>query len=169
MDRLTYIEKCNCESNKFCRFVNDLEQFSTNEKTYLSKQIVVGEFPKILYVSGVLAVWSLVAGIFDAILFPGIIVYAIFHGVIDYKVLTPPILFLVGNLIIKLIYIYSSLRESVKILDVLIAALPYAGSAYLLKKFIINDKLLSRAVTLYMKFKKQQFKHQVLSMIKIKS
>ena len=169
MDKLTYTEKCNCESNKFCRFVNDLEEFSSGDKVYLSKQIVVGEFPKILYVSGVLAVWSVVAGIIDAILFPGIIVYAIFHGVIDYKVLTPPILFLVGNLIIKLIYIYNSLRESVRTIDVFISALPYAGSAYLLKKFIINDKLLSKAVALYMKFKKQQFKHQLLNMIRIKT
>ena len=169
MDKLTYTEKCNCESNKFCRFVNDLEEFSSGDKVYLSKQIVVGEFPKILYVSGVLAVWSVVAGIIDAILFPGIIVYAIFHGVIDYKVLTPPILFLVGNLIIKLIYIYNSLRESVRTIDVFISALPYAGSAYLLKKFIINDKLLSKAVALYMKFKKQQFKHKLLNMIKIKT
>jgi hypothetical protein len=143
-----------------------MDEFSEQEKEVLTKQIVKGELPNVLYVSGVLAVWSVIAGVIDAILFPGIIVYAIFHGVIDYKVLTPPILFLIGNLIVKLIFIYRSLNQSLRIVDIIITALPYAGSAYLLKKFLINDKLLSKAMSLYLKNKKQEFKRQMFGYLK---
>lgn len=166
MEHLSYTEKCSCESNQFCLFVSEMDEFSEQEKEVLTKQIVKGELPNVLYVSGVLAVWSVIAGVIDAILFPGIIVYAIFHGVIDYKVLTPPILFLIGNLIVKLIFIYRSLNQSLRIVDIIITALPYAGSAYLLKKFLINDKLLSKAMSLYLKNKKQEFKRQMFGYLK---
>ncbi|MCT4603522.1 MAG: hypothetical protein N4A59_11555 [Marinifilum sp.] len=168
MDNLSYVEKCNCESNNFCRFVTDLTDFSVKEKEHLTKQIVTGDFPKILYVSGVLAAWSVIAGIIDAILFPGIIIYAVFHGVVDYKVLTPPILFLTGNLFIKFVYISRSLKGLIGVTDIVISALPYAGSAYLLKKFLINDKLLARAVGLYLKDKKQQFRKHLLNFVRAK-
>ncbi|NOU59807.1 hypothetical protein [Marinifilum caeruleilacunae] len=166
MKHLSYTEKCSCESNQFCMFVNEFNDFSDQEKELLTKQIVQGELPNVLYVSGVLAVWSVIAGVVDAILFPGIIVYAIFHGVIDYKVLTPPILFLTGNLIVKLIYIYLSLKHTVRTVDIMITALPYAGSAYLIKKFFFKDKLLTKAVSLYLKNKKQEFKRQMFGYLK---
>jgi len=144
--------------------VNHVDDFSPTEKAYLVKVIVNNSISGILYVSSILAGWSFIAGIIDSILFPGIIIYAIFHGVIDYQVLTPPILFLLGNIIAKLIYISVSLKGKVKIVDILIAVLPYAGSAYLLKKFLIKDKLLSKAIFSFLKMKKREMKRQVLNL-----
>lgn len=160
---LSYKEKCDCARSSFCTYVNHDEDFSTEEKTYLSKIIVNDNISGILYVSSVLAAWSFIAGLIDSILFPGIIIYAIFHGVIDYKVLTPPILFLVGNIIAKLIYISISLRGKVRYYDILISILPYAGSAYLLKKFLTKDKLLSKAVYAFLRTRKQEIKNQVFA------
>ncbi len=64
-----------------------------------------------------------------------------------------------------LIYIASNLKDRVKRNDIFISALPYAGSAYLLKKFLIDDKLLSKAVVLYLKEKKLQAKDYFLNLI----
>ena len=161
---LSFQEKCECAQSHFCTYVNHVTEFSPNEKAYLVKVIVNDRISGILYVSGILAGWSFIAGIIDAVLFPGIIIYAIFHGVIDYKVLTPPILFLLGNIIAKLIYISTSLRGRVKVYDILIAVLPYAGSAYLLKKFLVKDKLLSKAVFSFLKMRKQETKKQFLAL-----
>tara|TARA_R110001583_G_scaffold177463_1_gene332696 strand:+ start:693 stop:1211 length:519 start_codon:yes stop_codon:yes gene_type:complete len=165
---LSYKEKCDCARNNFCTYVNHDEDFSLEEKTYLTKTIVNDNISGILYVSSVLAGWSLIAGVIDAILFPGVIIYTIFHGVIDYKVLTPPILFVVGNIIAKLIYISISLRGKVKYYDILISILPYAGSAYLLKKFLIKDKLLSKAVYAFLKMRKQEIKNHIFIFLSIK-
>lgn len=159
---LSYKEKCECARSNFCSYVNLDKYFSSEEKVYLSKIIVNDNISGILYVSSVLAAWSFIAGLIDSILFPGIIIYAMFHGVIDYKVLTPPILFLLGNIIAKLIYISISLRGKVRYYDILISILPYAGSAYLLKKFLTKDKLLSKAVYAFLKTRKQEIKNQVL-------
>jgi len=161
---LSYHEKCECARSNFCTYVNHIDVFSPSEKEYLVKIIVNDSLSGILYVSSILVGWSFIVGIIDSILFPGIIIYAIFHGVIDYKVLTPPILFLLGNIMAKLIYISISLRGRVKTHDILIAVLPYAGSAYLLKKFLIKDKLLSKAVLSFLKMRKQEMKKQVLSL-----
>ena len=165
MEKLSYQEKCTCSRSSFCKYVERQEYFTVYEKEYLVKIIVNDNLSGVLYVSSVLVVWSFIAGIIDAVLFPGIIAYAIFHGVVDYKVLTPPVLFLLVNFLVKLIYIASNLKDRVKRNDIFISALPYAGSAYLLKKFLINDKLLSKAVVLYLKEKKLQAKDYFLNLI----
>jgi len=166
MNELSYTKKCTCESNQFCSFVNESDHFSEEDKQRLTQIIVTDGFSRILYVSGTLAIWSLIAGIIDAVLFPGIIVYAIFHGVVDYKVITPPVVFLLGNIFAKLVYISISLNGKIKIVDILISVLPYAGSAYLLKKFLINDKKMALAVSSYLKKKKQDYKYQLIAYFK---
>lgn len=163
---LSYKEKCDCARSNFCQFVDQADHFSLNEKNYLTKVIVNDNISGILYVSSVLAGWTFIAGLIDSILFPGIIIYAIFHGVIDYKVLTPPILFVLSNIIAKLIYISISLRGKVKTYDIFISVLPYVGSAYLLRKFLIKDKLMSKAVYAYLKTKKQEIKSRFLKYFK---
>jgi len=165
---LSYQEKCDCARSHFCTYVNHSNDFSISEKDYLTKVILDDEISGILYVSSVLAAWAFIAGIIDSILFPGVIIYAIFHGVVDYKVLTPPILFLVGNILAKLIYISISLRGKVKFYDILISILPYAGSAYLLKKFLTSDKLLSKAVYRFLKTRKKEIKSQIFNLFKQK-
>ena len=165
---LSFQEKCDCARSNFCQYVNHADDFSSSEKTYLTKVILNDNISGILYVSSVLAAWAFIAGLIDSILFPGIIVYAIFHGAIDYKVLSPPVLFLVGNILAKLIYISISLRGKVKSYDILISVLPYAGSAYLLRKFLIKDKLLSKAVYAFLKTRKLEIKKQVINSIKRK-
>ena len=165
---LSYQEKCDCARSNFCTYVSQNTNFSSNEKTYLTKIIVNDNLSGILYVSSVLAGWAFIAGLIDSILFPGIIIYAIFHRVIDYKVLTPPILFLLGNTTAKFFYISISLKGKVKTYDILISVLPYAGSAYLLRKFLIKDKLLSKAVYAFLKMKKQEIKNQIFSFLKRK-
>lgn len=161
---LSYKEKCECAQSDFCTYIHHTCKFSPSKKAYLVKVIVNDSISGILYVSSVLVGWSFIAGIMDSVLFPEIIVYAIFHGVIDYKVLTPPVLFLIGNIIAKLIYISINLRVKVKVYDILVAVLPYISSAYLLKKFLIKDKLLSKAVFSLLKMKKQETKKHVLSL-----
>lgn len=165
MNELSYQEKCDCARSSFCTYVNDQDVFTSTEKEYLIKIIVNNNLSGVLYVSSVLVAWSFVAGIIDAVLFPGLIVYAIFHGVVDYKVLTPPVVFLIANFSAKLIYVAIHLKGRVKFKDIFISALPYAGSAYLLKRFLINNKLLSKAVLVYLKSKKKQAKDYFLNLI----
>jgi hypothetical protein len=78
----------------------------------------------------------------------------IFHGIVAYKVLIPPIVFLIANVSAELILFAINLRDRVKFKYIFISALAYAGSSYLLKKFLIPDQFLSKAVVLYLKFKK---------------
>ncbi|MRT94050.1 hypothetical protein [Ancylomarina sp. 16SWW S1-10-2] len=165
---LSYKEKCDCVRSNFCTYVNHEKSFSSKEKIYLIQIILNDNISGVLYVSSILAAWSLIVTIIDFILFPGIIIYAIYHGVIDYKVLTPPILFLVGNVVAKFIYISVSLKGKVMYYDIIISILPYAGSAYLLKKFLIKDKLLSKAVYDFLKMKKQRIKNQFVNFFRKK-
>lgn len=165
---LTYQEKCKCAQSSFCAYVEKIESYSQAEKNYLTKIIVGNNLSGILYVSSVLVVWSFVVGLLDAILFPGVLVYAIFHAVIDYKVLLPLFVFVIGNFSAKLIYIAVNLKGKVKYYDIFISALPYVGSAYLLKKFLVNDRLLSKTVILYLNHKKSTLKEYLLKVFKKK-
>ena len=166
--QVEYQEKCLCARSNFCAYVQKSDRFSIDEKQYLTSSIVNDGISGILYVSTVLAGWAFVAGIIDSVLFPGIIVYAIFHGVIDYKVIVPPALFLVGNIFAKLFYISYNLKGKINTSDLFIAALPYAGSAYLLKKFLINDKLMYRAVGIYLNDRKNHLKQKLFSFLHLR-
>ena len=163
---LSYQEKCECEQSTFCTYVEGLDKYSREEKDYLTKRIVGNDLSGILFVSSALVAWSFIAGIVDFVFFPGVIVYAFIHGVIDFKVLFPPIAFLLLNFSAKLFYIAFHLKGKLKFNDVFISALPYVGSAYLLKKFLINDQLLSKAVVSYLKMKKQNIKKQFSNIFK---
>ncbi|RUT78537.1 hypothetical protein [Ancylomarina longa] len=160
--KLSYKEKCACERSDFCTFVYQSEGFNDVNKKYLVQAIVGDRISGLLYVSGTLTGWSFVAGIIDSVLFPGVFIYALLHGVVDYKVLMPPVLFLSLNLIAKIGYISYNLLSKVKFYDILISSLPYAGSAYLLKKFIVNDKVLSKAIYSYLKIKKKKIQYEIL-------
>ncbi len=103
MNTLFYEEKCACARSSFCTYVDDQDNFTSTEKDYLVKMIVNDNLSGVLYVSSVLAAWSFVAGVINAILFTGVIMYAIYHGVVDYKVLTPPVVFLLVSFSSKLI------------------------------------------------------------------
>ena len=78
--KLSYKEKCDCARSNFCKYVNHVADFSSSEKAYLTKAILNDKISGILYVSSILAAWPFIAGLIDSILFPGIIVYAIFKA-----------------------------------------------------------------------------------------
>ena len=152
---LTLDEKCNCNSDKFCSFVENFTDFSQEEVTHLQSTIINKKLSKVLYVSTMLATWSMLAGWVDAVILPLIIIYAIALPGAEYYPFLFPIIFTIVNAIFKFIFIYHRLNGVITIRENFLAIVPYIGSAFLLKNWFVGDPLLRKASLAYIAHQKK--------------
>jgi len=158
---LTYDEKCNCNSDKFCSFVEKYGDLSQSEITHLQSTIVNKKLSKVLYVSTMLATWSMIAGWVDAVILPLIIIYTIALPGAEYYPLLFPVVFTIVNALFKFIFIYRRLHGAITLRQNFLAVVPYIGAAFLLKNWFVGDPLLRKTSLAYMNYQKQLIVAQI--------
>ena len=163
---LTFDEKCACEKDRFCSFVETHEKFNTEEVRHLQSVILNKKLSRILYVSATLAVWSMIAAWVDAVILPFIIIYTIALPGAQYYPLLFPVVWTIVNAAFKFIYIHQKLGDAVGLRDNLLAVFPYAGAAFLLKNWFVGDPLLRKASLAYIAHQKKNATQKVLSFFK---
>lgn len=163
---LTFEEKCACEKDKFCSFVETHEQFNQEEIKHLQGVIINKKLSRVLYVSATLAVWSMIAAWVDAVILPFIIVYTIALPGAQYYPLLFPVIWTIVNATFKFIYIHNKLGNAVSLRDNLLAVFPYAGAAFLLKNWFVGDPLLRKASLAYIAHQKKQTTQKVKKFFK---
>lgn len=163
---LSYDEKCQCSRDTFCTFIEGDGEFTEDEKLYLQKAIVNDSISGILYVIAVLAGWSVVAFWVDAMLIPGATAYSVVKGEVSLIAFAFPLTFLLANVLLKFIYIHISLRSKISLKDNFVAVLPYIGSVYLLREYLVKDKILTKAVSLYLKEQRNVIKRTITGYFK---
>jgi len=165
---LSFEEKCACEKDRFCSFVETHEQFSEEEIKHLQSVILNKKLSRILYVSATLAVWSMIAAWVDAVILPFIIIYTIALPGAQYYPLLFPVVWTIVNAAFKFLYIHQKLGDAVSLRDNLLAVFPYAGAAFLLKNWFIGDPLLRKASLAYITYQKKLVIGKVLGYLKVR-
>ncbi|MCG8474676.1 MAG: hypothetical protein MI784_04255 [Cytophagales bacterium] len=158
---LNYEEKCRCSEDIFCRYIDNSDKFSAEDKKYIQRKILHKKVTGVLYVSSMLVGWSVVGAWIDAVLFPGAALATILSGEFEWMYVAPAIVFSIVNYMLKFSYVYLSLRGKVPLLSAMIAVLPYVGSAFLVKPYLLDEPKLRRAVMLFLAYQKDQFVHPV--------
>ncbi|MFY0686185.1 MAG: hypothetical protein JXQ90_03420 [Cyclobacteriaceae bacterium] len=157
-----------CKSDRFCQFVSREGAYEPHEVEHLQTTIISKKLSQILYVSVTLAVWSTVAMWVDMVILPFIIVYTIsFPGAVYYPLLFPVVWAMI-NAAFKFVYVTRVLGDVISTRDRLLAVLPYAGAAFLLKEWFVGDTLLRRASLDYISFHKKKTIRRVLSFVGLK-
>jgi hypothetical protein len=159
---LSFEEESRCSIDRFCAFVTDHEHFSQDEIRHLKSVILNKKLSHILYVSATLAVWSMTAAWVDAVILPFIIIYTIALPGAHYYPLLFPVVWTIVNATFKFLYIRRRLGTAITLRDNLLAVLPYAGAAYLLKSWFIGDPLLRKASLAYIAHQKKLAVQKVL-------
>ena len=163
---LSYEKECECSNDRFCSFVELHEAFSAEEIVHLQASILDKKLSRVLYISTILATWSLIAAWVDAIILPFIIIYTIALPGVTYYPLLFPVVWSIVNAALKFIFVRHRLGNAVSLRDNLLAVLPYAGAAFLLKGWFIGDPLLRKASLAYIKHQKKLVTQKVLNFIK---
>lgn len=153
---LSYEEKCSCSKDAFCSFVSDSTAFTSDNQVYLQRVILDKQLSGVLYVCTVLTGWSLVALWIDSVIIPAVIVYASLGMGAKLYALLIPVLFFLLNAILKFWYIRHSLKNVVSIWDSIMAVIPYAGAAFLLRPWLLKDALLRKAVAQFLSQQKKE-------------
>lgn len=163
---LTYDEKCACSNDRFCSFVEQHQDFTREEVNHLQGAILNKKLSRVLYVSSLLAVWSMIAAWVDAVILPFIIIYTIALPGAKYYPLLFPVVWTIFNATLKFIFIHQRLGSAVSIRDNLLAVFPYAGAAFLLKNWFVGDPLLRKASLAYISHQKKLVVQKVLNFLK---
>lgn len=159
---LTYDEKCACSNDRFCSFVEGHQDFTREEVNHLQAAILNKKLSRVLYVSSLLAVWSMIAAWVDAIILPFIIIYTFALPGAKYYPLLFPVVWTIFNATLKFMFIHRRLGSAVSLRDNLLAVFPYAGAAFLLKSWFVGDLLLRKASLAYISYQKKQVIQKVL-------
>ena len=163
---LSYEEKCACSADRFCSFVERHEAFSFEEIKHLQTAIINKKLSGVLYVSTILATWSMIAAWVDAVILPFVIIYTIALPGAAYYPLLFPIIFTIVNATLKFTFIHQRLGNAITLRDNFLAVLPYAGAAFLLKNWFIGDPLLRKASLAYIAHQKKLVIKKVLNVFK---
>ena len=165
---LSYEEKCECSNDRFCSFVESHGVFSQDEITQLQAAILNKKLSSVLYVSTILASWSMIAAWVDAVILPLVIIYTIALPGAKYYPLLFPVVFTIVNAAFKFAFIRRKLGNAIAIRDNLLAVFPYAGAAFLLKNWFIGDPLLRKASLAYIAHQKKLITQKVVNFLKWK-
>ncbi len=160
---LSYDEKCKCSIDSFCSFVESSGAFTTQEILHLQGTILNKQLSRVLYVSTMLASWSMIAGWVDAVILPFIIIYTIALPGAYYYPLLFPVAFTIVNAVFKFIFIRKRLGKVISIRDNFLAVVPYIGAAFLLKSWFIGDPLLRSASLAFIAYQKKLIIKRVLN------
>ena len=152
---LSYEKKCACNNDRFCSFVEEQGDFSREEIMHLQSVILNKRLSRVLYVSSMLATWSMIAAWVDAVILPFIIIYTIALPGAEYYPLLFPVFWTILNATLKFFFIQHRLGDAVSHRDNLIAVFPYAGAAFLMKNWFVGDPLLRKASLAYIKHQKK--------------
>ncbi len=163
---LSYDEKCACNNDRFCSFVEQQEDFSREEINHLQSAILNKKLSRVLYVSSLLAVWSMIAAWVDAVILPFIIIYTIALPGAKYYPLLFPVVWTIFNASLKFMFIHHRLGSAVSFRDNLLAVFPYAGAAFLLKNWFVGDPLLRKASLAYIKHQKKSAVQKIIDFVK---
>ena len=163
---LVFEEECTCCKDRFCSFVESHDDFSDQEISHLKDAILNKQLSRVLYVSTVLASWSMIAGWVDAVILPLIIFYTLAFPGAEYYPLLFPVVFTIVNALFKFIFIRRRLGEVISLRDNLLAVVPYIGAAFLLKSWFIGDPLLRKASVSFMAHRKNLIVQKVKSFFK---
>ena len=175
---LSYEEKCACNNDRFCSFVEQHGDFTREEIIHLQSAILNKKLSRVLYVSSLLAVWSMIAAWVDAVILPLIIIYTIALPGAQYYPLLFPVVWTILNATLKFMFIYHRLGNAVcqsmtvsdpatvSLRDNFLAVLPYAGAAFLLKNWFVGDPLLRKASLAYIKYQKKSAVQKMIKFLK---
>ena len=107
-----------------------------------------------------LAAWN------DAIILPTLIIYGLSLPGAIYIPILFPIIWTVLNATFKFIYIRQRIGDVISLRDNLVAVLPYAGGAYLLKHWFIGNPLLRKASLAYIGSRKKAAAQKMLGIFR---
>ena len=166
---LSYEDKCACNSDRFCKFVEDYGVFNSEEVRQLQASILNKKLSKTLYVSAALATWSMLAAWVDGLILPFVIIYTLALPGAQYYPLLFPVIFTIVNATLKFIFIRQRLGNVITLRDNFLAVLPYAGAAFILKGWFVGDPLLRKASLAYLKHQKSLVIQKVTGVFKNRS
>ena len=159
--QLAYEEKCACNRDRFCSFVEAYGEFSSQEVYHLQSVIVNKRLSRVLYTSSILAVWSMLAAWVDGVILPFIILYTVALPGAELYPLLFPVVWTILNATFKFMFIRQRLGEAVSMRDSFLAVVPYAGAAFLMKNWFVGDPLLRKASLAYIAHQKKRIREKV--------
>lgn len=135
----------------FQKFIDQDEHFTESQQQEILESFESKRNKNIFRLSILLLIWSIFGITIDSFIIGGSIIGVIMQG-LSLKYLYPTIIFSVVNFIIKSIFVKSYLKNEIPMKQILLSAIPYAGSASVIAYLVRKDPLYGRGLRHYIRY-----------------
>lgn len=152
----------NKSSDNFLIFVVKDEKLNEGEKKHLNTIINNKTISRLINMSYILAVWSIVSVFINIFIVPLVVlIISIQYKNIPLALSIGPIYFII-NLCVKYMYIRHKISDIISVKETLMAIIPYVGLAFMLKSWFVKDKVLLYSIKRYIIYRR----HELIQKIK---
>ncbi len=138
-------------NKSFKMFINQDEHFTKGEQDHILSSFVHKKNYQVFYLSIFLLMWSIIGAIIESVLLGGATIVSIINSPnISYFI--PAILFLIFNIIAKVLFALLYVRRYITTLQALSSGVPYIGAALVLGFLLKNNKLFLKGLLHYIKY-----------------
>ena len=143
----------------FIHFIENESSFNHDERNHILHNLEDKHNRRMINLILILSSWSIISFFIESALIGGGLVFSIIHG-IDWVYFVPEILFVLCNIIAKIIFVQRYLHDEVPFSYVLYASIPTVGPLVILGILIKDNVLLLKALREYMKYRRHElFSH----------
>ncbi len=135
----------------FQKFIDQDKHFTESQQDHILKSFQDKRNKNIFRLSIILLIWSVIGISLDSLIIGGSIIGVIMQG-LSWKYLLPTIIFSAVNFIFKSIFVKWYLKKEIPVKQILLAGIPYAGSASIIAYLVRKDPLYGAGLQHYMKY-----------------
>ena len=135
----------------FKKFIDQDTYFSEIQQDQIIESFNNEKNKKIFRLSIILSVWSIFGITIDSLIIGGSIVGVIVGG-LSWIYLIPTVVFSIVNFLIKSTFVRWYMKNDIPIKQILLSAIPYAGSASIIAYLVFKDPLYGAGLQHYLKY-----------------
>jgi hypothetical protein len=139
-------------NKSFSAFIRGQSDYDEHQKDHILILFTEPYVKKTFILSIILLGWSLLGAVLDSLFFGGGLVTLFMLEEPSLMVFLPALIYFVTNLVSKIIFVKTYLKEHISWYHSLLAAVPYIGSNLLLANLLKKHPIFLKALVRYLKY-----------------
>jgi len=135
----------------FQKFIDQDEYFTETQQHHILESFQNKRNKNIFRLSIILLIWSILGVAIDSLIIGGSLISALIQGV-SWRYILPTLIFSALNFTMKSLFVSWYMKKEIPMKQILLAGIPYAGSASIIAHLVKTDSLYGLGLQHYIKY-----------------